>query len=226
MKYWLFAPLAFVVTATIANGADAPHKLANVEKLPEGLAAPIASALNPKGYSVTGTDGAVCEVWFVKEVPLKPGFSPSLSVKYPLTPGTLIGAIRVTGKGPFTDFRDTQMKPGVYTLRYGQQPADGNHLGTSDVADFLLAIPASADSDPKPIGVADQLNKSSAKASGTTHPAIFLLLSAEEKKADKPELLHDDDHDYWILSVSIEGKEGEKKIPLPIRLVTVGKSEA
>ena len=46
----------------------------------------------------------------------------------------------------FTDFRGQEIKKGVYTLRYGQQPEDGNHIGTSELADFLLAIPAGVDS--------------------------------------------------------------------------------
>jgi hypothetical protein len=173
---------------------------------------------------VTGASGAVCDVWFVKELPLKPDFKATLNVKYPLTPGTLVGALRVAEKSEFTDFRGTPIAAGVYTLRYGQQPQDGNHLGTSDVSDFLLALSAKTDADPKPIAIIKELHKISAKASGTTHPAILLLLPPDEA-SEKPALTHEEDRDLWILSVTADGKDGDKNTRVPFRLVAIGKSE-
>ena len=55
--------------------------------------------------------------------------------------GTLVGAVRVTG--PFKEIRGKVVAPGVYTLRYGQQPQNGDHLGISTFRDFLLLSPAS-----------------------------------------------------------------------------------
>ena len=85
--------------------------------------------------------------------------------------GQLIGALRVPEGTTFTDFRGQEIKPGVYTLRYGQQPQDGNHIGTSELADFLLALPAEADTELKPIADADALSQKSAEAAGSTYSA-------------------------------------------------------
>ena len=104
--------------------------------------------LNPEGFAIKNR--AVCDVCAVKDLAAKDGFKPTLNVKYPFQPGQLIGALRVSGKTEFTDFRGQPVKAGVYTLRYGQQPQDGNHIGTSELSDFLLAIPATTDTDLKP----------------------------------------------------------------------------
>jgi len=225
MKLRLMTACGVLLAGSLCAAADAPPKLASVDKLPEGLAAPVAALMSPKGYSVVRGDAPVCEVWFAKELAVKPGFQPTLTVYYPLNLGTLVGVLHVPEKSEFSDFRGTPIPAGLYTLRYCQQPADGNHLGTSEVADFLLALPAKTDVDPKPISIVDQLHKSSAKASGTTHPAIFLLLPPEEGAEAAAVLTHEENRDLWILSVTAAGKDKDKKVQVPFRLVTIGKAE-
>lgn len=211
---------AFLAVGLFA-GAKPAHKLEAVKKLPDGLSKKVAATLNSAGKRVTGAKGAVVDVWFAKSVPVKPGFEPTLSVKYPFMSGELIGAMQV-GKGQtFTDFRGQELKPGVYTLRYGQQPQDGNHIGTSELSDFLLALPAKTDTDPKPINVLQTLYKDSAKSVGATHPAIFSLLPAG--KDAKPGLKHDADKDFWIFTASVTGAAKGQKSQLPLRMVVIGK---
>lgn len=197
----------------------AANKLEATKKAPDGLSKDITARLDANGHRVTGSKGTIVEVWFAKSVPTKSGFKPTLSVKYPFTPGELIGAIRVPKGKTYTDFRGQEFKPGVYTLRYGQQPQDGNHIGTSELSDFLLALPAKMDTDPKRINLVDLLHKKSAKSVGATHPAIFSLLPAG--KQDKPKLTHDEDKELWVLSASVGG---EKKTSISLRLVVVGKA--
>lgn len=223
MKTGLPAFLAIVLSAGALFAADA-YKLGPAEKLPEGIAAPIAGLLDPKGYEVASGKGAVSQIWLVKELTVRAAFKPTLTVKYPMIPGSLVGVLHVAPKSPVTDFRGTTVKPGVYTLRYGQQPEDGNHLGTSEVADFLLALPAGIDKDPKPIMLPDKLHKDSAKASGTTHPAIFSLLPPEGD-AKEAKLSHQEEKNLWILSVTAQGNDKTKKVAVPLRLVAIGKAE-
>ena len=198
----------------------ADSKLEAVDALPDGLSKEVAAVMQPSGQRVVGDNGPVCSVWLSKDVPAKAGFKPSLSVKYPFAPGELIGVLQVQAKSKFTDFRGQQMKPGVYTLRYGQQPEDGNHIGTSDLADFVLAIPAATDSDSKPISGFESLTKKSAKATGSNHPAIFSLLPAD-KPAEKATLTHEREKNWDILSSSVAAKGGSK---VALRMVVVGKS--
>ena len=213
----------FALAAVLLSAAAHTHKLEAVDKLPEGLAKPIADQLDPAGQQVVGANGAVVTVWLAKGVEVKADFKPSLSVKYPFAPGQLIGAIRVAESGGATDFRGQEIAAGVYTLRYGQQPQDGNHLGTSELADFLLALPADEDKDAKPITSFDDLSEKSAKSAGSTHPAIFSLLPAE--KGGKASLTHDEGSEFWILNLTASGKAGGKAVEVPIRMVVIGVSE-
>lgn len=203
----------------LLTGAAPTNKLETVKGLPDGLAKGVAALLSEKGLRLVSGKGTVAEVWFAKQVAVKAGFKPTLNVKYPFQPGQFIGVLRVGKAQTFTDFRGQELKPGVYTLRYGQQPEDGNHIGTSETADFLLALPAKMDTDPKTISLMDTLFQRSAKAAGSTHPAIFYLLPPE--KSAKTALMHDEDKEFWILQTAL--KAGKKAVPL--RLVIVGKSE-
>ena len=203
-----------------ARAVAADPKLDSVQAIPDGLSKDVAALLSPQGHRVVVDGAAVCSVWFVKELPLKDKFKPSLSVKYPFVPGELLGALRIETKSKFTDFRGQEMKSGVFTLRYGQQPEDGNHVGTSDLADFLLAIPAAVDTDPKPIEKFDALSQRSAKTAGSTHPAIFSLLPSE-KPVEKPTLTHNAAKEHTILSTTIAAKGGAK---VALRMVVIGKS--
>src|SRR6202451_678108 len=177
---------AVFLGALVARGAD-EKTLTTIAMPPGGISSSIAARINSQGYRVAGGGGTGCEVWLSKDLPVKPKFKPSLNVKYPFASGELVGVIRVADKGEYNDFRGQPVKPGVYTLRYGQQPQDGNHIGTSELADFLVAIPAAADTDPKPIASLEELHKASAKTVGGNHPAIFSLLPAESAAGARSE---------------------------------------
>lgn len=217
-------PAALAALLAVSAAAQAAPKLATAKQKPKGLAPKIAATLAATGYRITGDKGTVCEVWFVKSPSVKAEFKPTLNVKYPFASGQLLGAL-VVGKGQtYTDFRGQELKPGVYTLRYGRQPVDGNHIGTSETHDFLLALPAKIDTDPKPIRQLKKLHTTSAKSVGATHPTIFSLLPAE--KGSKTGLSHDGDKNLWILTTPVEGKAKGKKAKLTVRLVVIGKTEA
>ena len=225
MNRWtLVAAACFTLLAITFVAAEEKGKLTVVEKAPAGLADTVAAALNPNGQQITAAGATIGSVWLVKQLEAKADFKPSLSVKYPLTPGQLVGAIEIVKKSEFTDFRGQDVAAGVYTLRYGQQPVDGNHVGTSDLADFLLAIPAKLDTDPALLKMSEAMHKLSAKASGSNHPAIFSLLppKADEKA---PVLTHDTGKHFWILSLIADGKSGGTAIKIPLRVVIVGVSE-
>jgi hypothetical protein len=97
---------------------------------------------------------------------------------------------------------------------------DGNHIGTSETADFFLALPAKMDTKPDPIAMKDALNEQSAEAAGSTHPAIFSL--QPDAKAGAAKLTHNEDRDYWVLEAEV-GAKGDKKVP--VRMVVVGQSD-
>jgi len=196
-------------------------KMKTIEGVPEGLSSSIAKLVSPDGYQIAGEDGPVLEVWMLKQVPVKPEFKPNFTQFYPFNNGQLVGAMRIPEGVDYTDFRGQQMKPGTYTLRYGKQPMDGNHVGTSQTYDFLLALPAKADTKTDPIGDFYKLSELSAKAVGSTHPAIFSL--QDPSKATREATLEQDSFtQHWILNFTATADADGKKTDLKMRLVVIG----
>lgn len=224
MNRWTMAVVSYFTLLTAVSVMGDDGKLTAIEKAPTGVAEKMAAALSVKGQQIEAGGATIGSVWLVKQLDAKPDFKPTLAVKYPLTPGQLVGAIEIVKKSEFTDFRGQDVAAGVYTLRYGQQPVDGNHVGTSDLADFLLAIPAKLDTDPALLKMSEAMHKLSAKTAGSNHPAIFSLLppKADEKT---PALTHDTGKHFWILSLTADGKAGDAAIKIPLRVVIVGVSE-
>ena len=224
MNRWTLTVASYFAVLAASFAAADDGKLTVVEKSPAGVAEKMVAALNSRGQQIEAGGSVIGSVWLVKQLDAKADFKPSLAVKYPLTPGQLVGVIEVVKKSEFTDFRGQDVAAGVYTLRYGQQPVDGNHVGTSDLADFLLAIPAKLDTDPALLKMSEAMHKLSAKTAGSNHPAIFSLLppKADEKT---PTLTHDTGKHFWILSLIADGKAGDAAIKVPLRVVIVGVSE-
>jgi hypothetical protein len=198
----------------------AAGELTAVDEAPAEVPAKVTVALALPGQAFATDEGPVGRIWLVKELATQADFKSSLNVKYPLSPGHLVGVLQIDKEG-YVDFRGQDVAPGIYTLRYGRQPVDGNHVGTSELHDFLLAIPAAADDDPAPLKSLESLMMKSARATGSNHPAILSLLPpAADDKA--PALIHDEAKEFWILQLSA-GTAGGKTTPL--KLVVVGVSE-
>ena len=110
------------------------------------------------------------EFWWVKSLPLR---AESAQVSWEsVEEGTLVGAVELSAS--YTDVRGMTLKPGVYTLRYGIQPADGNHLGVSAHREFLLLSPGAADNSAAALGHDGAINLSRLSA-GASHPASWSL---------------------------------------------------
>ena len=197
----------------------ADHRVeANDAKVPDELSKAIAEQLEPKGIKVIrGTSRTVCEIWLTKQWPVK-ALKASGDVNYPFSPGQLIGVIRYPRRG--ADFRDQDIDSGVYTLRYGQQPVDGAHVGTSPTRDFLLLVRA-ADDKTTELMAYKPLAKASAEAAQTAHPA---LLSLQKVVGDgkAPSIRHNEDHDWWLTRLSGKAVAGDKDAQLVFDLVVVG----
>lgn len=180
---------------------------------PSDLPAAFASLLQPQGVKILNASGAVyCEVWYRKNIPVGPK-STDESITLSIQQGTLLGAIRFAG--PAQDRRGQSLKAGTYTMRYSQNPVNGDHQGVAPQRDFALLVRASDDTDPNAMPGFDALVALSSKASGTPHPAV---LSIWGSAADKfPNFEKQNDHD-WVLD--------EKVGDLPISIIVAGKVES
>ncbi|HVC97524.1 MAG TPA: hypothetical protein VND64_27830 [Pirellulales bacterium] len=203
----------------------APAQEYRVERMesppPEGVAPAIAERLAPACFKVTSGKRTICELWPSSEWTVAADFKSSSSEIYPFEIGQLIGVVRYPRKGG--DFRGREIPKGIYTLRYGLQPQDGNHVGTSDTRDFLLLLSAADDTDPRPVDKA-RLFKLSAKTSGTTHPAMLSLLAAPAEPGDLPAVIHNESRELWSLRFANPSKAGDTTANLVVELVVVGKA--
>jgi hypothetical protein len=135
---------------------------------PEEVAAPLRARLAPRATTVTA-GAATLDFWFVSALPVEGAGPPEWSR---VAEGALVGAVRVTG--PFKEIRGKAIKPGVYTLRFGLQPQNGDHLGASPNREYLLLSPAALDTNPAPLGF-DGTVAISKQTIGTSHPAALSL---------------------------------------------------
>jgi hypothetical protein len=212
-----FVAAAILLSLVCGSALAADYRVETVKDAapPEGVSAEIAAQLAPTAYKVMTGNRTVCEIWLAKQWDVSADFAPSATVLYPLKPGTLAGAIRLARKGH--DFRDQEIPAGAYTLRYANQPVDGNHVGTFDTRDFLLMVPASADTSPDPIAEMD-LFTASAGSAESTHPAIMPLVKAAEGD-ELPAMRHLEENDWWTLKFAGNDKSGGKVV---LELIVAG----
>ncbi len=216
--------LLTVVLGAVASFVPAfgqEYKVENVDQaaLADALAPEIAKLLQPTGFKLSKGDRTVCEIWLCQEWPLK-GDKVGAEVIYPLQPGQVIGAIRYPRKG--ADFRDQDIPAGVYVLRYGQQPVDGAHVGTSPTRDFLLLLPAAKDRSAavleyKPLVAVSKVT------SGGTHPAMLSLQRLSDS-TEKLAVRHNEEKEWWILRFIGKTTQGGKSADQAMELVVVGKA--
>ena len=184
------------------------------------VAAEIASLLSPAGFKVSQGSRTVCEMWLTKEWPIAADAKTGGDVLYPLTPGQLVGVIRYPQKAG--DFRDQEVPAGTYVVRYGQQPVDGAHVGTSPTRDFFLLLPTAKD---RTAAVLDYktLTTTSKETTGATHPAILSLVKAAE--GGQPLSVQEDADKHWVIvRFAGKAKQGSAAKDLPVELVVVGKA--
>lgn len=215
------ATVLILLTISASAMADEHRLEVTTDGLPtDDLSAEIAGALSTDGYKVIrGKKRTVCEIWLCKEWPVAADFEATTEVNYPFKPGQLIGVIRFKRKGP--DFRDQIISRGVYTLRYGQQPVDGNHEGTSATRDFLMLVNAEEDRTIEPPDAQTLIEKSS-DAAGSNHPAMLCLQKAESDAEEVPSLRVDEDHEWTVLQLNGKAKAADAAADLRLDVVVVG----
>lgn len=194
----------------------ADHRVEPLNEAPptDAVAPAIAELLNTNGFKVIrGESRTVCDIWLCKQWDTASGERPA-AVNYPFQPGALIGAVRFTKKG--SDFRDQDIAEGVYTLRYGQQPVDGAHVGTSPTRDFLLLLPADKDTSPAAPSYRTMVTQS-AEAAGSSHP-LMLSLQQTDNAGGALAIRHVEEPDWWV--VRFAGKT--KTAAVAVDLVVVG----
>ena len=218
---------AAAVWFALAGAAAADDKFTvKVEDAPppKELAEPVRGLLDSKALTVSDDKGKVlCTVWPRKELESK---ATADQIQGGLTYSnleetTVLGAVRFPET--FVDYRKQKIKPGVYTLRLGIQPMDGDHMGTAPYNEFALLSPADLDKKPDTME-AKELQEQSSKSTTRKHPGVMLLFP-NPKPADKP-AVEAKPNDTWVLSFRRPVAAAGKKADLGFSLTVVGVSMA
>ena len=121
-------------------------------------------------------ESVLADFWLREELPERAPTG-EMGIEFGSLPeGALVGLVRLSE--PWLDYKKQPVRPGLYTLRYGVQPADGDHTGQTWFRDFLMLV--RVDRDVFQPGGAQQepVVEASKAVSSTTHPAVMALFGA------------------------------------------------
>ena len=182
-------PAAFAEEYTAESGAPAP------ESLPEATRKMIAS----EGVTVKAGDVAVVSFW-MRSAPFEGAPAGGFGVRFDNVPeGAFLGVLEFPEKG--SDFREQSVPPGVYTIRFGLHPEDGNHMGVAPSRDFALLAPVDQDLEVAKNFDFDGIVELSAKV-GNPHPTVARL---ELPEGDEGPNLWENDYEHWVLDLPVAG---------------------
>jgi hypothetical protein len=222
--------VAFLL-GVMTTGAFAQESLtvqARKQAPPSTVAPEILKMLDGQGFRIQDEKGEpYAEIWLRQATPgsEKPT-GPKGAIQFPfLSDGELLGVLEFGKEGH--DYRDQPIAKGVYTMRYGLQPVNGDHLGVSTYRDYVLLLPAGKD---KAIAAPTrkQLEERSAESAGTSHPASFLFLMAPPGAKPDPSMLRDAEKNLWsvVLPLRLQVKAAGEAIVYPVQLVVLGAAAA
>jgi hypothetical protein len=224
MRAMIFS-FVFFIWATSARAQESYKVLVLKEPAPGSFATPVRGAMDAHGFRIQDDQGrSLADIWLRKAIPVtdKPG-GPSGAVQFPfLADGELLGLLQFATEGH--DYRDQPIAKGAYTMRYGLQPVNGDHLGVSTYRDYSLLLPASKDQSLA-LPTRKQLEERSADSAGTSHPAVFLMLTAPpDASKPAPSMMHDAEKNTWSVILPLNLQVNGKGDPIihPMRLVVVG----
>jgi hypothetical protein len=167
------------------------------------------------------TGKLICELWLAKELPAQ---ATAEQIKNGITyrelkETQLVAAARFD-QG-WQDYRKQKIKPGVYTLRLGWQPQDGDHSGKSEFTEFLVLSSASRDQKTD-LMAPKSLQEMSGKTLNTGHPGVFMLFP--NSKPGQP-TIESKPRDHWVLNVGYPVEAGGVRGMLGFGITLVGEAE-
>ncbi len=163
---------------------------------PEEVAEPIRKIVDNQAVSLANDESTFFQFWFRKELPLaQPPAGETLALDT-LQEGTVLGVLKVGSER--YDFRDEEIPEGIYILRFGIQPEDGNHLGVAPTRTFALLIPAQADTQLDPVAH-EELMKAAAVNNAASHPSNLNLQPVEQADGAFPRLEERNDGQHKVL---------------------------
>ena len=208
----------WVKLANHSHAADFSVKIADKEP-PNQVSESVRKILQPKAVQLLNGDTPVFEFWFGSEVSLKSKPGSADKALGSIQETTLLGAVAV-GNGQ-RDYKDNEIAAGVYTLRFGLQPQDGDHLGSAEYPYFAVLIPAKNDTQLDGITSFKAMTKASGKDTASGHPIVLSLRPVSSDTGDFPRL-DEPAVDHKGVRVKVPGKAGDEKTSIVLELVYRG----
>lgn len=192
--------LTCILAAALTAAASAQkYSAERGAPLPADVPAATAGIVSAEGVTVAAGDAAVLRFW-ARSVPFEGASASGFGVRFDNIPeGALLGVLEFPAQG--SDFREQSVPPGVYTLRFGLHPEDGNHMGVAPSRDFGLLAPVAEDTDVTANFDFDAAVALSAKV-GNPHPTVARLQLPE---GDSGPHLWENDYGHWVLDLPVAG---------------------
>lgn len=211
--------LGAALTSTGSADADESLEVTKADP-PTEIAADIRAKIEPTVYRIANKDGIIFEFWLVSTLELEAVPEPGKKALDGIGGITLLGAAKVHAKNRY-DFRDDPIDPGIYTLRMGLQPADGNHLGTAPFDTFAMLVPHERDTKLNGIPDHDTLVEMSMEDTAGQHPSILGLQPMKKVEGEFPSLA-EGGHDWKYLNIKLPIKVGDETESIAVQLVYEG----
>lgn len=180
--------------------------------LPGGVQDAVKALVRAEGIVVKNPDGKVSAEYWTRQAPFQGEPVAGNGIRMKTIPeGALIALVNFPNGG--SDFREQSIPAGLYTMRYGLHPEDGNHMGVAASRDFSVLTPVAKDTDPaKNIPFKELVAMT--KTIGNAHPTIVRLELAESSETPH---LWQDDAEHSVLDLDVAGE--------PVGFVVHGHSE-
>jgi hypothetical protein len=191
---------ALLITS-FANVEAADPKLEKIDTPPsEEVVSAIREGVGQNGLRILLGDQVLMDIWLRTELPLKAESSEALGVNFGnLAEGTLVGVVRLHQE--WRDYKNNKIAAGLYTLRYGIQPSDGNHMGVAQYRDYAMLLLAGDDTALDASLSHDEWVSKSYRSTKKLHPGLMALFPLYEDIAE-PEIMKNE-IDQWTLGVSL-----------------------
>ena len=204
-----------------ARAAEFEVKVAEKEP-PAKVGETIKQVLQAKAVQVLEEGKPVFQFWLRSETPVKNAPESESSALKALDEVSLIGVAAV-GEGR-RDYKDSEIPAGTYTMRFGLQPQDGDHLGTSDYPYFLVLIPVASDAELDAITKYRPMVRASSKAAPSGHPIVLSLRPASGEASKTPEITTPaNEHKAVRLELPVKAAGSAEGAKIPFDLVVEGR---
>jgi len=192
----LFLTTAALLAAVSLSAADFTVDKAGAPPT-EGVAPAAIEMVGAEGVAVKDGAGKVVAEFWMRTTAFEGDGPSGLGIRFDTIPeGSFLGLVRYPEGG--SDFREQAVPAGVYTLRYGLHPENGDHMGVAPSRDFALLSPAALDNEiAKNYGDFDSLMDLSFEV-GNPHPTVARV---ELPEGDDEPNLWENDYEHWVLDL-------------------------